>query len=316
MKFRTNKQGRAHPITPRSLYHAPRYKKYSEQLSGIHNNEDAQGALFTLREEFDQADRAKQLRIKRALVERTNRARVESKNKNLSFEARSEASIIADVFENGYQEMDIPPKGGTGVVITNIASNVTFHSKVTTWVNGKIVSQSQNLTKADAAKFAKLERQKTNQKFVLAEQGKKPRYFATEEKALQARGSLSSERMAKSCINNAKTGETLYPKEPSATTLKLFKKEKAAVKDEAQGVKDYKELANLAKKEGRPNAAKLFTSHAKDEHRHGKEDKLITTTKGDIPASQLTPATDANGNVIKGSYFVGDTIEFEEDKDA
>ena len=55
----------------------------------------------------------------------------------------------------------------------------------------------------------------------------------------------------------------------------LLKAEKAAVKDEVKGEKEYKDMAKQAKKEGHPKDAKVFESHAKDEKRHGKEDAEI-----------------------------------------
>ncbi len=115
-KFFT-KDKKVRPLTQRGLYHKPRYKKYSQILSNIHNTDDARIATFTLHEEFDSAERAKKVRIKRALVQRANRARVASQNANLSPKVRSRELEIADIFEKAYKQMDIPSKNGKNLVL-------------------------------------------------------------------------------------------------------------------------------------------------------------------------------------------------------
>jgi len=225
--------GKTRPITPRGLYHTPRFKKYSEMLSGIHTHQQANDAVSCMLKEFNEtSQRATKVRIKRAMVQRANQARVESRNKNLSFGTRSTASIIADTLEYGYQEMDIPPKSGTGVVITKIATSKDLSKPFTvvTWVNGKIIVKSKPSTVDKAKEHAKWER----------------------------------EAIAKGYYFNK-------PTTPSST----LKKEKAAVKDEHEGVVNYDKLAMLARDEGRTEDAKVYQQHAKDEARHAKEDQKI-----------------------------------------
>lgn len=53
------------------------------------------------------------------------------------------------------------------------------------------------------------------------------------------------------------------------------KAEKAAVKEEIQGHKDYLRMAEEADREGRREDAKVFRSHATDEARHAREDAKI-----------------------------------------
>ncbi len=97
-----------HPIQRRGLYGTPRYKKYSDQLSGIQHTDEAHIASNTLFQEFKEAgNRGTKIRIKRALVQRANRARVASHNTNLSPEVRSREAEIATVFEKAHKQMDV-----------------------------------------------------------------------------------------------------------------------------------------------------------------------------------------------------------------
>ena len=61
----------------------------------------------------------------------------------------------------------------------------------------------------------------------------------------------------------------------SHTSKSALRSERAAVKDEAKGTRDYKRLAAIAKKEGRPQDAKIYLAHARDEARHKREDQKI-----------------------------------------
>ena len=68
-------------------------------------------------------------------------------------------------------------------------------------------------------------------------------------------------------------------KRKAFTSKSAMRSQKAAVKDEAKGTKDYKRLAAIAKKEGRPKDAKIYLNHAKDEARHKREDQKIVRRK-------------------------------------
>jgi len=309
---------KAYPITPRTLYGAPRYKKYSELLSKITNNAEANNASFEMQRQFEEAgNRGTQVRIKRALVERANRARVESRNQNLSSDARSNAAIIADVLEYGYHQMDIPPANGTGVVITKSSSqDLTLNYKVVTWQNGKKIVASRPLSKAKAQEMAKGEREalkkgyylpnktetgqplssaaKAGSKALKAEKDKKITKLTKIEKLHLRRNEITKEIEIARIESHGTTSnklDALHKKERDLnkqiakqilTEKAILSKEKAAVKDEAQGEKDYKELANLARKEGRHEDAKVYEQHAADEKRHKIEDQKIVTKQSAI----------------------------------
>lgn len=111
--FRSRTDGSHYPLTKRrrGLYSAPHHEKYSEILSGIHTQNDAEEASRTMLGEFHGAkERQKQVRVKRSLVQRANRARVASTNKNLSPEVREREGKIAEVFYRAEKQMVIPPK--------------------------------------------------------------------------------------------------------------------------------------------------------------------------------------------------------------
>lgn len=211
----SGKNRKVYPVTLKGLYSAPRYKKYSEMLSGIHTEKQANDAGHCMLKEFNEAgNRGTQIRIKRALVERANRA----------FVAKQDG--IGLQLQFFYMKMDVPPKGGTGVVV----NKTKWGYQVATWQNGKLITKTHhNLTKAQAQKHAAGER----------------------------------EAIAKGYYGEQKDGKALVAKSTLA-------KEKAAVKDELQGIKDYDKLAMLAEDEGRLEDAKVFRQHAKDEARHPK----------------------------------------------
>jgi rubrerythrin len=63
------------------------------------------------------------------------------------------------------------------------------------------------------------------------------------------------------------------------TSKFAMRSQRAAVKDESKGERDYKQLAAVAKKEGRLKDAKVFLSHARDEARHKREDQRIVNRR-------------------------------------
>jgi hypothetical protein len=116
MAYRSRNDGSHYPIHPRrrGLYgNKPRSKTYSETLSEIHEPEDAREAAEKMEEEFKQHEtREGKVHVKKALVERANRAKVASHNKRLTPEERQKEKKIAEIFYRAEKKMVLadPPR--------------------------------------------------------------------------------------------------------------------------------------------------------------------------------------------------------------
>jgi len=93
--------GRHFQKQPRTLYGEVHYQKYSEI---IRENEPEQ-AVKLMQSEFKDADHAKKVRVKRALVQQANRESVLSKRRDVDEQSRREAAHRHRVYKEAYQKM-------------------------------------------------------------------------------------------------------------------------------------------------------------------------------------------------------------------
>ena len=82
------------------------------------------------------------------------------------------------------------------------------------------------------------------------------------------------------------------------------KAERAMVKDEHKGESEYLKMAAEAEKEGRSQDAKVFREHAKDEKRHGREDKKIVHDS-QVRNTATTKNVDWNEAMRKNTAYLG-----------
>jgi hypothetical protein len=112
MAWRTRKNGRHYQKYPRRGLFAnkPVSKKYSEILSEIHEPSDANTAAKEMEQEFKQhKTREAKVHVKKAMVQRANRASVASHNKILSPEVRAKEARIARIFYASEKRMVLDP---------------------------------------------------------------------------------------------------------------------------------------------------------------------------------------------------------------
>ena len=101
--------------------------------------------------------------------------------------------------------------------------------------------------------------------------------FKTQQEAINALTKNTRSILVNECGN---------PLSPQAVEgFRLLEKEKAMVKDEAEGHSKYLKMAETAEKEGRHEDAKVFRQHSQDELRHKHEDQKIVerTTERKYP---------------------------------
>lgn len=108
-RWLTRKKDGRHFQSRRGLYSAARYQKYANLVS-IQTPSQAKSSVSVLLSEFNGAERAKKVRVKRAVVQAANRASVASKNMRLSLKERKEMAQVAEVYNEAKTKMVIPPK--------------------------------------------------------------------------------------------------------------------------------------------------------------------------------------------------------------
>jgi len=108
MKFRKNKQGKAHPIFPKTFVQP----KQSQSKTGYVRTltvSEARDASSQLLYNFNATNnRETKVQIKRQVVQIANLARAMSRSRNYEMEARSKFADIADEYDKAKNQMVLP----------------------------------------------------------------------------------------------------------------------------------------------------------------------------------------------------------------
>jgi hypothetical protein len=97
--YYTDRRGRVRPITARRTIFHPAKHGYLADIIRIDTPGNARRSVEQLDEEWNKADtRAKKLRLARAALEASNRARIISRNPRVSQVQREEARRVAEIY--------------------------------------------------------------------------------------------------------------------------------------------------------------------------------------------------------------------------